>query len=447
MKRLRKWLTARLADLKAVAYLPLVAAAIVWRRTALRHTTVIAITGSVGKTTARDCLAAILSRLGPTMKARGSANGRRGLPWTILRARPSHRFLVLEAGILKPGRMWRSAFMIRPDIAVITAVNWQHARSFDSLDHIASEKAKMLGGLSRSGLAVLNADDSRVAAMNPGQGRGKVTFGLGAQANVRGAVEESAWPRRLALTVSDENGSALIRTQLIGPHWATSVLAAVAVARRLGATWEQCADGLTHTPPHVGRLDPVTLPSGAVLLRDEYNGSWATLERALQVMQQASAERKIIALGHILDAPHLGDDPVREIARRVARVADLVLVWGSHRERFQSALAEERPELPLRTFEAQAELAAALRNESRPGDVILLKGYWFDHLTRVVYGQFGSVACGRSYCAVTSVCDSCPKLGFTPDSDADPRLLGQLAAWRAARAQLERRTKQSRVVS
>jgi len=188
MKRIRRQVDAILRILKAISYQPVVAAAIVWRRLALRRTTVIAITGSVGKSTTADCLASILSLMGPTLQTKGR-NGRQGLPDTILRARPHHRFLVLEAGILKPGRMWRSAFLIRPDVAIITAVNWQHARNFDSLDLIAFEKAKMLDAAPSSGLAVLNADDPRVAAGIDIPHQPEFEDGVGPSAGVLGRGE------------------------------------------------------------------------------------------------------------------------------------------------------------------------------------------------------------------------------------------------------------------
>ena len=427
MKGVRKKVDAILRTLKALAYQPVVAAAVIWRRAALRRTTVIAITGSVGKSTTTDCLAAILSRLGPTVQTK-ERNGRQGIPPIILSARPSHRFLVLEAGILKPGRMWRSAFLTRPDVAVITAVNWQHARNFHSLDHIAAEKAKMLDGLPPGGLAVLNADDPRVAAMHQGRNCRVVTFGEGPAAQVRGRVESAAWPGRLTMTVSDAEGSRRIETRLVGAHWAPSVLAAIAAARSLGASWDQCAEALARTPPHTGRLEPVSLPSGAILLRDEYNGSWATLERALGVLAEAAADRKIVALGHILDAPDLGSDAVAVYARHVARVADVALVWGSHAERFQRAALAERPGMAVLTFDTQSDLADCLRRESRPGDLVLLKGYWFDHMSRIVYEQFGEVECKLPYCTHVWLCDECPKLGFQPSAGHPRSLLAQLPA-------------------
>ena len=329
--------------------------------------------------------------------------------------------------------MWRGAILTRPDAAVIMAVNWQHARSFESLDQIAAEGEAAQRPAARR-LAALNADDARVAAMRPGPGRRTVTFGLRDGAQVKGRIEASVWPQRLSLHVEDAGGSQRSPSQLVGPHWAPSVLAAVAVARALGASWEQCAEGVARNPPHVSRLQPVTLPSGAVLLRDEYNGSWATLDKALELLQQAVASRKVVILGNIRDAPHLGSDPAAEIGRRTARVAELLMLWGSNAEVMRRAALQERPGLPVRTFQTQSELAAALRTEARDGDLILLKGYWSDHMSRIAFEQFGTVGCKRSYCRVTSECERCARLKFVPENGADARLLDQLLYWNGSKA-------------
>ncbi len=435
IERLGHWAARIRMAAKALFYQPVVAAAILWRRVALRRCTVVAITGSVGKSTAADCLESILSQLGPTIRNHGS-NGRYGLPATILRARPRHRFVVLEAGILKPGRMWRSAFLIRPHVAVITAVNWQHSKNFDSLERIAAEKAKLLDGLPPGGLAILNRDDPRVAGMGAGRDCRVVTYGLDAGADVRGRVDAAVWPDRLALTARDAEGAQRIPTQLVGAHWATSVLAALAAARSLGASWQTCAEALERTPPHTARLEPVTLPSGAILLRDEYNGSWASLDKAVRVLADASAERKIVALGHLVDGPEPGGEHIEQAARAVARTADMLLAWGAYAERYATAAREQRREMPVEICDTQTDLAKSIRRVARRGDLILLKGYWYDHMSRIVYQQFGEVGCSRPYCTIPTVCDPCPKLRFEPAPECDRAAMAQLQAGpaRSARA-------------
>jgi UDP-N-acetylmuramoyl-tripeptide--D-alanyl-D-alanine ligase len=125
----------------AIAFLPVVAAAAIWRRTVLRRATVVAVTGSVGKTTVKEGLVAILQRVGPTLALASGSNGRKGIPRLLLRGRSHHRFVVVEVGILKPGRMWRGALVVKPDVTIITHVTWQHSSNYRSLDEVAEQKA------------------------------------------------------------------------------------------------------------------------------------------------------------------------------------------------------------------------------------------------------------------------------------------------------------------
>jgi len=409
-----------------------VVAAILRRRTVLRNVTLIAVTGSVGKTTTKECLAEILRRTAPTFASSTASNGRIEVPSVLLRSRPNHRFIVAEVGILKPGRMWRSALVLNPDVTVVTHVNWQHAPNFDSLDQVAEQKAKLLDPLGRAGLAVLNADNPRVAAMSVGRACRIRTFGIEETADVTAEDIQAQWPDKLSLTIHDGGEKRRLQTRFIGAHWAPSVLAAVATARALGATWDACADALACLEPFPGRLGTLRLPNGANLLRDEYNGSFASFEAALVVLEEARCRRRIIAIGHIRDTPHFGADGPEEVGRRSAGVGDVLLFWGAFKERYRSAaLAVGAHPDSVVLFDTQPEMAKYIRRETGDGDLILLKGFWNDHMTRIAFEQFGAVGCRLKYCELYSVCDSCEKLRFQPDPAVDPSLTEPLLAGQA----------------
>lgn len=411
----------------AIANLPVVAAAIVWRRTALRNATVIAVTGSVGKTTTTRLLCAILSKVGPTLAPRGASNGRKGIPALLLRGRPHHRFVVVEVGILKRGRMWRSALVVKPDVTIITHVNWQHARSYESLEQIAEQKAILLNPLGKRGLAVLNADDQRVVAMAVGRDCHVRTYGLASAADVRAEDVEGSWPENLSLTILDNEDSRQFRTRLIGTHWVPSILGAVAAARALGASWDECATAISETETFPSRLSQLRLPNGAHLLRDEYNGSFATFERSLEVMEQARCDRRVLAIGHIQDTPQFGDLGPEEVGRRCAETGDLLLFWGSYKARYRDAAMDAGvASESILLFETLAEMAEGLRSLTRKGDLVLLKGTWFDHMSRVAYAQLGTVACSVEPCLLHWGCDPCPKLGFIADPAVDKSLVQPL---------------------
>ncbi len=416
----------------AVANLPVVAAALVWRRTALRNVTLIAISGSVGKTTAKECLAAILRREAPTWASASAGNGRFDLPLVLLRARPSHRFIVAEVGILKRGRMWRSALLLNPNLTVITQVNWQHAMNFCSLEEIATEKAKLLDPLGRDGLAILNADNSFVADMAKTRPCRVRTFGVEQSADVNGENVQAQWPERLSLTVREGNDERRIETRFVGAHWAPSVLAAIAAARAVGASWQSCTEALAELEPFPARLTSLRLPNGADLLRDEYNGSFATLQKALEILQQANCTRRILAIGHIKDTPQFGDQGPEEVGRAAANVADVLLLWGGFKERYRdAALAEGMSSGNIHTFSTQRDLGDHIRQETGGGDLILLKGYWNDHMTRIAFAQFGTVGCDLEFCLVHSSCDACDQMRFQPDAAVDVELLRLLLSGQA----------------
>jgi UDP-N-acetylmuramoyl-tripeptide--D-alanyl-D-alanine ligase len=144
------------------------ALAYLWRRMLFR-TTFIAITGSVGKTTAKECMAAILSTQFRTVLTLNNQNVHYGVPLTMLRVRPWHRFAVIEMGTDGPGLIKRSARLVRPHVAIILTVAKSHTKVFSSLEQIAAEKSSLLDVLLPSRLAILNADDSRVGRMASGR--------------------------------------------------------------------------------------------------------------------------------------------------------------------------------------------------------------------------------------------------------------------------------------
>lgn len=391
-----------------------VALAFFWRRL-LRKTTLIAITGSVGKTTAKECLSAILATRFPMTSTIGNSAARRGLPRTLLRTRWRHRFVVAEVAIHMPGVMWRPAWLLRPDIVLITSVRWQHSVNFRSLELIAKEKAKLLSAMRRGGLAVLNGDDPLVAAMaNPARFR-TTSFGTSPGFEVWATDVSAAWPRRLTFQVHSPEGSRKVETRLVGAHWVPSVLDAIAVARACGVSLEDSVEALRQAEPFPARLQPVTLPSGAILLRDEYNGAMDTLLRALLVLEESAAARKVVVMGNISDARETPAQlPVR-LGRQVARIAQtVVFIGGWAGDNAAAAVAAGMDQDQVHAFPHPEQAALFLKQELRAGDLILLKGMFSDHLPRVYFAQIGTVHCWKKTCAKTGLCDNCRELGFRP---------------------------------
>jgi len=408
--------------LRFLGHLCLNGSAFLWR-TLLFRTTVIAITGSFGKTTAKDCLAAILETAGPTMSTRGGANGRRGVAMTILRARPRHRFLVIEVGTDRRGGMLRGSLLIRPGIAVILRVAKTHTNAFKTLDITAFEKASLLRFLSPSGSVVLNADDPRVEPMAALTRAKPWFFSLSKEAGVTARDVRSHWPGRLELTVSSNGESATVRTALVGTHWAPSVLAAITAARACGVGLEQSARALEGLPPHRGRLQPCTLSNGAVILRDEVNGSIESLDAAAEVLRTADARRRILVISDCSDFKKTPRQRRRYYANLAAGIAEAVVFLGD-RAHFgvKYALEAGMPEDSVHACLTPQDAADFLKDYLRSGDLVLLRGRTTDHLTRVYLGLLGTVGCRRAQCGRRGLCENCPEVDFVPGAalTADP---------------------------
>jgi len=390
--------------------LPLVAAALVWRRVATRAT-VIAVSGSRGKTTTKDLLARILDERGPTTASFGTENGRHGLPRTVLAIGPRTRYGVVEVGIDGPGLMWRGALVVQPTIVVMTCVADEHVDRFADEDAIAAEKRVLVESLGPEGVAVLNADDHRVAAM-ASAARGRVVrFGESAEAEIRGEGVSAVWPERLRLDVQVDGERLRLQTQLVGEHWAPSVLAALAGAYAAGVPAAEAVSAMEGLAPVPSRLEPVTLDSGAVLLRDEYNGSIGTLDAALTVMEQARAERRVAILSDFTDDDRSPELRLGDVARRVAKFADLAVFVGAQRDvAAQAALAAGMVPEQVKRFGDFQACADYLRDELREGDLALLKGRNADHLGRIYWRMVGPVACERDECPLRILCEDCPEL-------------------------------------
>jgi UDP-N-acetylmuramoyl-tripeptide--D-alanyl-D-alanine ligase len=391
--------------------------AVLWRRV-LPGTTFIAVTGSHGKTTTKEILATILGSQQPTFRT--TANQNTGLPLTLnmLRIRPSHRFAVIEVGVGAPGEMRRLARLVRPDLVVMLTVLNTHTRNFRDQDAHAREKAVLLGSLSRSGVAILNADDPRVAAMAP-LVRGRVVrSGTSPALDVWAEAITSRWPDRLEFDVHTRAGEVHhARTRLVGTHWCASVTAALAAARSLGVSLQEAVTALASVEPFPGRMQPMALPSGAVMVRDDYDGSFDAYQAAVRVLAGARAARRIAV---VADASDFGSPARRKrvarLGREVAPVVEaVVFIGGAAVHGRRGALAAGLAPENVHAFRNLPEAAAFLRETLREGDLVMLKGRATDHLARLFYAQLGEIGCWKKDCAKLIICDDCPELGVAPE--------------------------------
>jgi UDP-N-acetylmuramoyl-tripeptide--D-alanyl-D-alanine ligase len=403
----------------------LYAAAFVWRRLLFR-TTFVAVTGSVGKTTAKECLAAMLASQGRTLATFANQNDYSGVPLTLLRVRPRHRFAVIEVAGNGFGLMRRSARLVRPDVAVVLAVARTHMKEFRTLDRTAAEKAKLLAALSPNGVAVLNGDDARVADMGAGIKRRVVRFGTSPEFDYWADSISSAWPARLSFRLHTRNAQGRdedhrVQSQLVGTHWKNSLLGAFAAAHVCGVPLARAIQAVERVQPTAARMQPAPLPSGAVVIRDEFNGSIDTLEQALQCLEQASAQRKILIWSGVTDSPLRPRQRVTKLAKRMSQMnANIVFLGQDSYRNAPIAVAAGMPPENVRGFGDLQEAAEFLRAELVPGDLALIRGRVTDHLTRVYFALIGTVECWKAKCDKQILCDLCPELGSRPGDAAHP---------------------------
>ncbi len=412
-----------------------IALAGLWRPV-LRRPTFIALTGSCGKTTAKELLAYILAAQGPTACNDGTSNSTWETCRLILRSRPSHKYVVAEMGAGKWGPIEPSAKLFRPDIAIVLTVRLEHYSKFRTLENVAAEKQSLLKHVRPGGTVYLNADDPYVAAMSVPPGVKVVTFGCSPGADVRASEVVSAWPQRLRFKVSSPQGSGIIETQIVGQHMLTPALAAVAVGSGLGHAFEEVAAAARAFPGVPGRMLPVRVPGGVTVIRDEFKSAPHSIAAAFDEIRRASARRKILVFGDMSDTTLSKRDRQRRIAREAVGIFDMLIFVGEHASygattAVRCGFTPER----ARAFTSVFACADFLRKELAGGDLVLLKGTFRDRMTRIVCLLAGSIRCDTRICKRETLCDSCPKLG------ADGEAASTLRMYPARNADLVRRAR------
>ena len=246
----------------------------------LYRTTFVAITGSIGKTTTKECVAGVLSRKDRTAKTRYNRNGSRGVPRTLLTIKRKHRFAVMEVATERPGQLAAAAALVRPKIAIVLTVARTHTDNFKTLEVTAAEKATLLDFVPTDGTAILNAEDPRVLAMASRCRCAVKTFGRSPSADIWAEEISSRWPARLSFRARTADESVWVETKLVGEHWVNSALAALLAGQCCGVSLEQGAEAMRDVQPFFARMQPVAIPCGATVLRDEATASVDTVDTA-----------------------------------------------------------------------------------------------------------------------------------------------------------------------
>lgn len=326
--------------------------------------TVVGVTGSSGKTSTKDLLAAILAPLGPTVAPPGSFNNELGLPWTALRADTGTRHLVLELSARGRGHIAALCHVAQPRIGVVLNVGRAHLGEFGSPEAIAAAKGELVEELPADGVAVLNADDPAVAAMATRTRAAVVTVGRSPDATVR-AEDLTLAAGRPRFRLVAPQGSAEVALRLVGAHHVGNALSAAAVALECGATPDGVAAALSAAgPASRWRMEVVDRADGVTVVNDAYNANPESMRAALQALAAlgSGTRRTWAVLGRIAELGDASATAHAEVAATAAElgVDHLVTVGPTEYGRGR----------------AVADVAAALdllRAELEPGDVVLVK--------------------------------------------------------------------------
>lgn len=381
-----------------------------WHRRRLSATVFVGVTGSAGKTTAKDLIASILARhLSKGSKNPGSLNYPEDMVRVLLATQKSDAYCVTEISAHGgPGMMDLPLALVRPTVGVVTNIGADHFSLFKSRAAIAQEKACLIRALPADGIAILNADDPLVLAMRTQFAGRSVTFGLAADAMLRALAIESSWPGRLAFTASWNGVSVRVQTQLCGAHWVPTVLAALATGVALGVPLAVAAEAVASVEPFEGRMAPLAV-DGINFIRDDWKAPLSTIAPAFDFMREAKANRKVIVIGTISD--YQGDSTRRyvEIGQSALQIADCVVFVGPRAS--ASLRAKRNSNDELHAFPSLRDAATYLSAYLRPGDLVLLKGsHKADHMQRLIVSRIKVLECWRMDCGRMSPCETCALL-------------------------------------
>jgi UDP-N-acetylmuramoyl-tripeptide--D-alanyl-D-alanine ligase len=355
---------------------------------------VTAVTGSNGKTTTKEMIAAVLGTRYRVHKNRGNLNNHIGVPLTLTRLTPEHQMLVLEMGMSASGEIRELALLASPNVGVLTNAAAAHLASLGTVEEVARAKSELAESLPRDGLLVLNADDERLWSMNRNRPVAKKSYALENR-------DADLVPTRIALTAQGGAAFALpdgteVRLTLLGRHNVRNALAAILVGDHFDVPRAQAAAGLASLRPERHRLE--LLDSGGIFVLDDvYNANPASMREALLLLAQIETrgERRAV-LGDMLE---LGPDSDRfheEVGREVPPSARLY-VAGTFAEAVErGARAAGLDPGRIRRFGSVSEMAAAVAKDTGPGDLVLVKGSRGMRLEQVVERLSPMHAAGRN---------------------------------------------------
>ena len=346
-----------------------------WRRK--YGTPVVALTGSNGKTTTKEMIAACLETTFPILKTEGNLNNLIGVPLTLLTLTEKERVVVLEMGMNVPGEIRRLTEMVEPDVGLITNIQKVHLEGMGSLERLEEEKGELFRKMRRDGTILVNQDDPRVIELArdyPGQ---KITFGIEHPAEVMAKEIRLRGAEGTSFTLILESEIMEIHLRLLGRHFVPNALSAMAVACLFGVEVKEAKEALENFQPFPMRMEVVLLKGGEILINDAYNANPDSVELALETLVEAKRKGRAIAvLGDMLELGEFTKEAHQRIGQKVSELSiDFLLAFGEEAPVVvESAICHGFPMERARIVESHSEALSILRRMIQSGDWILVKG-------------------------------------------------------------------------
>ncbi|MHB8092580.1 MAG: UDP-N-acetylmuramoyl-tripeptide--D-alanyl-D-alanine ligase [Syntrophales bacterium] len=337
----------------------------------------VAVTGSSGKTTTKEMLAAIVSRTMKTLKTEGNLNNQIGLPLTLLKLRKEHQLAVVEMGTNSPGEIAKLAAIATPDIGLITNIGPAHLEGFGSLQAIAEEKGSLWTMMAGKGTAIINNDDTAVASLALRWEGKRLSFGLNDGADITARNIANAGVEGAHFDLFLDGIAIPVFLAVTGRHNVKNALAAAAAAWALGLSREEIAAGLGDFRPVSGRTEICKLANGAHLIIDTYNANPGSVAEALRNLQELQQRGKAVAiLGDMLELGKASEKWHREIGTIVAAgtINSLFLKGELTKSLAEAAIKDGFPADNITFFEKPEEVVSRLRPILKKGDWVLIKG-------------------------------------------------------------------------
>ncbi len=353
------------------------------------YTQVIAVTGSNGKTSVKEATASLLRHLAPTLKTEGNLNTETGLPLTVLRLNPEHRFAVLEMGAQWVGEISSLCRVAPPDVAVVTVVGPEHLEFFGSLENVAQAEAEAVAALPHTGIAILNDDDDAVREMAKQTRARIVTYGHRPGADVRAQRVSGDPLTGLRFTLSFGGQRARVHLNIPGEHAVTTALAAAAVALSCSMPLRNVATGLEEIRPVKRRGELKAGVNGIRLVDDSYNANRQSAIAAVNLLKGATVAngaRRWFVFGDMLELGTFSRDEHAAVGVAAAGAVDeLVLVGMDVQATAEAAIrAGMQParvhlfsaslQNPTELAQARSAAAALVCAAGKAGDLVLVKG-------------------------------------------------------------------------